>query len=107
MQYSFMAVYYQDDVNYISQVHPHGYEYNNITLQIHTYLTLQLYTTTIKPSHHYHPNIQALNMPPLYADHARGRALIMNNVSSLNSEVPTILDPYSLRNLGTKVIPIA
>ncbi|KAJ1401210.1 hypothetical protein B484DRAFT_238974, partial [Ochromonadaceae sp. CCMP2298] len=63
MQYSFMAVYYQDDVNYISQ---------------------------------------ALNMPPLYADHARGRALIMNNVSSLNSEVPTILDPYSLRNLGTK-----
>eukprot|EP01032_Pedospumella_encystans_P023318 gene23318-26394_t len=44
---------------------------------------------------------QALNMPPTYSAYERGRALIMNNRSTLNNEVPTILDNYADVNVGT------
>ena len=44
---------------------------------------------------------QPLNLPPLYKQYERGRALIMNNVSSESAVVPLVLDPISLVNLGS------
>jgi hypothetical protein len=54
---------------------------------------------------YYHSDVnvisQALNMPPTYKKFERGRALIMNNRSSLNNEVPLVLDEYADVNIGT------
>jgi len=44
---------------------------------------------------------QPLNMPPLYKQYERGRALIMNNVSSDSSVVSLVLEPISLVNVGS------
>lgn len=43
---------------------------------------------------------QPLNLPPRYSAFAKGRALIMNNVSYGNPDVPLVLDSYDDINFG-------